>query len=74
MASQMEIIDLISKPAYCPPPAPDLSIMVRIHPTKTQKDVLLTKIKKIQTCLMNIMSQKHTDVDEYIKKVFKIIR
>ena len=37
MASHMEIIDLISKPAYCPPPAPDLSIMVRISPTKTKK-------------------------------------
>jgi hypothetical protein len=37
MASHMEIIDLISKPAYCPPPAPDLSIMVRISPTKPKK-------------------------------------
>ena len=25
------------KPAYCPPPAPDLQIMVRIHPTQTKK-------------------------------------
>ena len=28
---------MISKPAYCPPPAPDLSIMVRISPNKTKK-------------------------------------
>ena len=41
MASQTEIFDWISKPAYCPPPAPDLSIMVRIHPTKTQKHKII---------------------------------
>ena len=61
MASQMEIIDLISKPAYCPPPAPDLSIMVRIHPTKTQKQQIKQNLISIMNTLTHYPAKSYLD-------------